>query len=161
MNLSDIKKYQNELNVIFKKNNVVLVYIFGSVAKGRENFLSDIDIAVLFSKKVKKDNYFNLRIKIAGEIDRALKTGKTEVICLNKTSPFLKHEAVCSGVVIYCSDVEIKRYFELSALQDYEDFKYHLNIGSDIIKSQIKNGIFGKPLIPYKSKYLEKYVSSK
>lgn len=161
MNLSDIKKHQKVLDIIFKKNEVLLAYLFGSVAKGKIGPLSDIDIAVLFSKEVKKDDYFGLRIKISREIDRLLKTDKTEVICLNETSSFLKHEVIYSGINIYYSDIEIKRSFEFSVLQDYEDFKYHLNIGSEIMKSQIKNGTFGKPLIPYNSKYLEKYVFSK
>ena len=161
MVLEDIKNNKKALDIIFKKNNVCLAYVYGSVAQKKEDSLSDIDIAVLFFDKVKKDDYFNLRIKIAREIDRALKTDKTEVICLNENYPFLKYEAIYKGVAIYYLNSEIKRDFEFKVLQNYEDFKYHLNIASNIMRRQIKDGTFGKPLIHYKSKYLERYVSNK
>lgn len=161
MILEKIKKNKNKLDIIFKENNVVLAYVYGSVAKGKENSLSDIDVAVLFPEKVKKSDYLDLRIKIAGKIDRALKIYKTEVICLNQAPPFLRHEAVYSGINICCADNNIKRDFEFKTLQEYEDFKYYLSIGSSTMKNQIKNGTFGKPLIFNNSKYLKKYVSSK
>ena len=160
MILEEIKKNKGKLDIIFKKNNVILAYVYGSVAEGKENPLSDIDIAVLFSKKVKKNDYFDLRIKIAGEIDRALKIYKTEIICLNQAPSFLRHEAVYGGINIYCTNSNIKRNFEFKTLQEYEDFKYYLNIGSNTMKNQIRNGTFGKPLIFNNSKYLKKYVSS-
>jgi len=161
MTLLDIKKNKKTLDVIFKENNVVLAYLFGSAAKDKMGPLSDIDIAVLFSKKVRKDNYFDLRIKIAGEIDRLLKTDKTEVVCLNNTPPILRYEAIYKGTNIYCSDIDNRRSFEFRVLQDYEDFKYYLDTASNIMKKQIKNNTFGKPLIHFQSEYLEKYVSSK
>ena len=160
MILEDIKKNKKKLDIVFKKNNVVLAYVYGSVAKSKENSLSDIDIAVLFSGKTKENDYFKLRIKISMEIDRILKTGKTEVICLNQVPPLLKYEAVYKGNIIYCSDTDVKRDFEFRTLQEYEDFKYHLENSYKIMEGQIKNGTFGKPFISYKSKYLEKYVSS-
>jgi len=161
MILQDIIKNEKKLNVVFKKNNVVLAYIYGSVAKKKEGPLSDIDVAVLFSEKIEEDDYFDLRIKVSREIDKILKTDKTEAVCLNQISPLLKYEVVYGGIAIYSLNAEMKRNFEFTALQQYEDFKYHLNTGLTIMKNQIEHGTFGKPLISLKSKYLERYVSNK
>jgi len=60
-----IKKHQIELERIFKKEEVILAYLFGSAARKKVGPLSDIDIAVLFSEKVKKDDYFDKRLKLA------------------------------------------------------------------------------------------------
>lgn len=149
-----IKKRIKNLEKIFKKEGVVLAYLFGSVAKGNVTPLSDIDIAVLFSNKVKRDEYFDKRLKLASEIDKALGVYKTEIICLNEAPPLLKHRAIFQGIVIFARDIKLKRNFEFRVLQEYEDFKYHLETSFEIMKKQIKQGTFGRPLISiYSSKY--------
>ena len=145
MILENIKKHKKALDVVFKRNKVVLAYIYGSVAKEKESSLSDIDIAVLLSNEVKKNKYFDLRIKISMEIDRILKTGKTEVVCLNQVPSLLKHRAVYHGILIYDAE-NLESDFELQVLQEYEDFRYHLENSYKIMEKQIKNGTFGNPL---------------
>lgn len=148
-----LEKYQQKLNKIFKENQVVLAYLFGSAAREKTNSLSDIDIAVLFSEKVKKEDYFDKRLKLASGIDKTFGIYKTEVICLNEASPFLKHEAVFNGILIFTRDFNLKREFELRVLQEFEDFKYHLETANEVMKKQIRTGTFGKPLISIYSLY--------
>lgn len=153
---------QNQLNKIFEENDVVLAYLFGSAARGSFGPLSDVDVAVLCSEKVGQDDYFDKRLKLASEIDKILGIYKTEVICLNQVPPFLRHRAVFHGMPIFVGDVKLKRSFELRVLQEYEDFKYHLESAHRIMTSQIKDGTFGKPIIsPRHSKILEKYVKNR
>jgi len=142
-----IKKHQKKLEKIFKKEGVVLAYLFGSAAKERMGPSSDIDVAVLFSKKVKRGDYFDKRLKLASKIDEALKAYKTEVICLNEVPPLLKHQAVFFGIPIFISDSRTKQDFEFRVLQEYEDFDYHLQTTYKIMRKQIYEGTFGKPLI--------------
>lgn len=148
-----IKEQQEKLNKIFKENQVILAYLFGSAARKKMAPLSDIDIAVLFSKKVKEDDYFDRRLKLASKVDEVLGLYKTEVICLNEAPPLLKHRAVFYGAPIFISDSKLKRIFELRVLQEYEDFKYHLETSFRIMKRQIKEGTFGSPLISIYSKF--------
>ena len=61
----------NKLDIIFKKNNVVLAYVYGSVAKGKESLLSDIDVAVFLDCSDHSER-LELAAKLfhfAGEID--------------------------------------------------------------------------------------------
>jgi predicted nucleotidyltransferase len=95
-----------------------LAYLFGSAARGKMGPLSDVDIAVLFSKKVKKEKYFDKQLNLASEIDKALKIYKTEVICLNEAPPLLKHRAVFFGIPIFISNSKLKREFEFKVLQE-------------------------------------------
>ena len=141
-----ITKNKKALEKIFKKEGVILAYLFGSAAREKTGPLSDIDIAVLFSSKIKKGSYFDKRLRLASEIDRVLGIYKTEVICLNQAPPLLKHQIVCRGVPIYVSDSTLKRIFELRVLQEFEDFNYHLKTSFKAMEKRIKEGTFGKPL---------------
>jgi predicted nucleotidyltransferase len=145
-----IEKNKKKLEKILKKEGVALAYLFGSAARGKMGPLSDVDIAVLFSKKVKEEEYFDKQLKLALEIDEALKIYKTEVICLNEAPPLLKHRAVFFGIPIFVSNQKLRRDFELRVLQEYEDFNYHLETTFKIMRKQILNGTFGKPIIPPK-----------
>lgn len=148
-----IEKNKKQLEKIFEEEGAVLAYLFGSATRRKMGPLSDVDIAVLFSGKVKKDDYFAKRLKLASKIDEALGIYKTEVICLNDAPPLLKHRVVFYGIVIFVSDLHLKRNLELQALQEYEDFKYHLETGYKIMGKQIKEGAFGKaPLSPKEEK---------
>ena len=46
-----------KLKKSLKKQGVILAYLFGSVARGEAHLESDVDIAVLFDEKIKKDDY--------------------------------------------------------------------------------------------------------
>lgn len=154
-----ILKNQQKLDKIFEESGVVLAYLFGSAVRNKLGPLSDIDIAVLFLDKVKKSDYFDKRLKIASEIDKILKTNITQVICLNEVPLLLRHRAVFYGIPIFIANPKLKKDFELQTLQEYEDFQYHLQVSHKIMKKQIKEGTFGKPLISPFSKYLQKYVT--
>jgi len=155
-----IQEQQEKLNKIFKENHIVLAYLFGSAAGKKMGPLSDIDIAVLFSDRIKKEKYFDKRLKLALEIDGVLGVYKTEVICLNEAPPLLKHRAVFYGISIYVSSPELKREFELRVLQEYEDFNYFLKKSYETTKKHIKEGVFGRaPLSPKAERSFSKYVS--
>jgi len=117
--------------------------------------LSDIDIAVLFSEKIKSNDYFDKRLKLASEIEGILGVCKIEIISLNEAPPLLKHRAIFYGIPIFISDQKLKRIFEFQVLQEFEDFKYHLETSFKIMRRQIKKGTFGKPLISIYSKFVK------
>jgi len=66
---STMNKFSNQkLKRIFKKNKVIFAYLFGSQAKGKIAKLSDIDIAVFLNEKINSQKYFDLKLKLMGEI---------------------------------------------------------------------------------------------
>lgn len=54
------KKHREKLNKVLKTNQVILAYLFGSEVKGISHRESDVDIGVLFDKKVKPGDYLKL-----------------------------------------------------------------------------------------------------
>lgn len=156
------KKHQKELDKIFKENQVALAYLFGSAASEKMTPLSDIDIAVLFSDKVKEEEYFDKALRLAHEIGNVFEIDKVDVINLKTaTSPLLKHNAVFKGKLIYGKDR--KKQFELESgiMKEYEDTEYLRAVQSYYLHKRIKEGTFGRGRLIHKSKYLENYVANK
>lgn len=123
------------INHIDNKYEIEFAYLFGSIAKGKENKLSDIDIAVKF-----KNNYNNMKdMLIRGEIiDFASKffDKNVDIISLDKASIFLKYEVIKDGLII--KDNLNRATFESLVLREYFDFKYYSDIYNEKILENMK-----------------------
>ncbi len=111
-------KIIKKLNNLFEENKDILtVYIYGSYGTDYEHKNSDIDIAVLFSKKrsLMKELY------LAAEIENILKK-ETDLISLNKTNVLLKYKILKTGTLIYEKDPLKTADFKESVLKEYFDF---------------------------------------
>jgi predicted nucleotidyltransferase len=147
------KQQKEKLNKIFKETHVILAYLFGSAARGRMGPLSDVDIAILFSEKVKKDDYFDRELHLATEIGKLFKIDRVDIVNLETTrSPLLKQRAVLRGTPIFIANPKRKFEIERKILQEYEDTKYLREVQNKIMEKQIKEGTFGKPPISIYSK---------
>lgn len=140
-----IQEIKRKLTPIFKKHNVVLAYLFGSQANGKAGPLSDIDIAVVFKKKISEDNQFDLVLSLMTDIGRACEINKVDVINLNTVKePLIRHNAVFSGTLIFDDKSRMLRFLtERSIMQEYEDTNYMREASSQILHQQIKAGLFG------------------
>jgi predicted nucleotidyltransferase len=142
------KEEQKKLNEIFKENQVVFAYLFGSAAQGKTGPLSDIDMAILFSEKIRKEDYFNKELRLATEIGKLFKIDRVDIINLETTrSPLLKQRAVLKGKPIFVADKKKKFALERKILQEYENTKHLRKVQNEIMRRQIKEGTFGKPVI--------------
>ena len=145
MKLPEIKR---KLAPIFKKHQVALAYLFGSHAHGRVTPLSDVDIAVVFSNKVSKDEQFHLELSLMADIGLVFEVGRVDIVNLKRVKePLIKHRAVFYGQPIFVTD-EAQR-FELERIirRDYEDTKHLRETQYAIMRQQLAQGIFGKPEI--------------
>lgn len=116
----------NKLKSYFSNQPVLLVYLFGSVAKGLERETSDVDFAVLFEKELSGQKRFDLKLKIISDLCSILKTEKVDVVDLKEATPFLKFEAIKPRHEIFIRD-EIERVeFERRVLSEYLDTQYYL-----------------------------------
>lgn len=160
--IQNLKDKTKKLNKVFEENDVVLAYLFGSAARGQLTILSDIDIAILFSDKVLKNDYFDKELHLTSEIGRIFKIEQVDIINLKTVrNPLLKHRAVFRGKPIFVKDKKLQFAIEREILQEYEDTKYLRRVAYEIMRRQLKEGIFGKPLIsPNYSKRLSKYVNT-
>ncbi len=50
------------------QEDIKLAYLFGSVAKGKEGKLSDVEIAIFLDKSLSKKEIFYLQLKVTSEL---------------------------------------------------------------------------------------------
>ncbi len=100
----DLKKI---VNAILKEiSGVEAIYLFGSIAKGKENERSDYDIAVILREYPEKDMDIIARIRysLLGKIKRPIEILLIGMDDLEYSSPFL-YEIYHASRLLYGTDV--------------------------------------------------------
>lgn len=80
---------------------IEVLYLFGSTITGKTNGQSDIDLALLLTRKIRREQYFDLRLKFMDQLARLLRTDKVEVIILNEAPLRFYHEIISTGKILY------------------------------------------------------------
>ena len=115
-------KRPGKLNKIFKKNQVVLAYLFGSEARGESHKESDVDIGVLFDKKVNPKDYLKLEGKLIAFFSEIYSRKEINIVNLNIASPLLKQAAILEGKPLYIRSETDRILFQIKTLREYEDY---------------------------------------
>ncbi len=105
---------------------IKLAYLFGSVVKGKEGKLSDVDIAVFLDESLSKKEIFNLQLKVISELTSILKTDRVDLIVMNNAPLLLKYNIIRYGKILK-DDKETTIKVEGGILSDYLDMKYYID----------------------------------
>jgi len=89
---------KERLKKICKKNDVILLALFGSFARGEQKKKSDIDILVKFDAS-KEKSLLDL-IHIENELNEIFEK-KVDLLTQESISPYLRSEIISSMKVIY------------------------------------------------------------
>lgn len=100
-----------------KLSDVFLIYIFGSQASGLTNKNSDIDIAILCSKKIDPITRWDVQEYLASQFNKDV-----DLIDLLNTSTVMQHQIIYSGFCIY-DPFSKQQTFEMQVMSMYQ----HLN----------------------------------
>lgn len=116
------------IKVLENEKDILLVYLFGSYAKGTQNEKSDIDIAVyLIDEKIlEKDPLYPSRIAI--RIENILDKKKVDVRVLNGSTLRFRNQVLMHGKLLHSKDEKKRIEFETSSLAQYYDFKPHIDM---------------------------------
>ena len=107
--------------VLAKHREVLVAYLFGSIARGEANEKSDMDIGILLEKGFKPERFYE--IKLAGEIERETGVKKVEVTILNNKPISFLNQVLRYGKVIFSSDERARVNFETTVTKKYIDLK--------------------------------------
>jgi len=111
----------DRLERLFKGyRDIVLVYLFGSVARGVETEMSDIDLAVLL--KEVPDDLLDFYLDLMDDLSVIL-GNKVDLVLLNDAPPLLRHQVIKNGCVIYCRSEEERIRFESISEKIYFDLQ--------------------------------------
>jgi uncharacterized protein len=92
----------------------IIIYVFGSYARGELREDSDIDIAFLSNHSFSSYNVFMLAQKLADILGRDV-----DLVDLSNSSTVFKAQVVGRGTVIFCEDEERKIEFQMRVFKEY------------------------------------------
>lgn len=110
---------KEKLADIGKKYDLRFIILHGSCAKGTPQKGSDLDIAVLGSKKLS----FEETLKIHGELADIFgdnRERELDLKTLHGVDPLFRHEVTCDGVLLYGDPTDYEE-FKAYAYRDYID----------------------------------------
>ena len=100
--------------------SVVAAWVFGSTVKGKGwKRESDVDVAVYLRPDAAS---LEAGERMREELKRELKT-KVDVVVLNFAPLLLKYEVLREGVLVHCSDEDLRVDFEVRSLLEFYDLE--------------------------------------
>ena len=118
-----------------RQAEIEIAYIFGSIARGTESALSDIDIAILIDDQQINDDKFRYGYKaeILADLMKILKKNNVDLVILNEANTLLRHRVLYHGRLIYSKNEKKRIEFQTNTIDKYIDFKElmkpHFNAG--------------------------------
>ena len=101
---------------LIERQDVRLVYLFGSTAAGTARRRSDADVAIMFDE-VPAPRVLDLLSERLG----AAAKRRVDLVVLNYAPPLLAREVIARGRLLLCSDEEDRVRFETRTTARYQD----------------------------------------
>jgi len=135
------QKIQNKISEILKKqDNILFACLFGSIAKKKIRYGSDIDIAVYFDQNPALLDIGDLVKKI--EIVSESKIDIVNLNNLDKTNPCLAHSILRDCIFLIINDEIIFKKFKSSVILQYLDFKFASDMFNSAFKERLASNQF-------------------
>ncbi len=131
--MKNIDKIKEILKQYFKKHpEIEVAYIFGSVAQGKENPLSDIDIAIIINpQQINEKMYrYGYKAEVLSDLIKLLKTNNVDLVILNEADILLRHRVLYFGKLIYSKNEKKRIEFQVDTVNKYNDFKQLIKLRS-------------------------------
>ena len=124
--------------------DVLVAYIFGSVAKRQTHEGSDVDIAVLVSDDAMKSDPLQFRLKLISDLTSALGRSDVDVVLLNEAPPLLAHRVLRDGNLVLERSAASRVQFQVSTVNRYLDTQPMRDLYLAYLKRDVQEGqIFG------------------
>ncbi len=104
------------------RDEVAVLYIFGSLRKGRATGESDIDIAVLIDEARQNEN-FELLKKHYYAASAGFSLRPVDIVILNSAPAFLKYHILKTGKILFEKQRRLRLRFTEKAITEYLDYK--------------------------------------
>ncbi len=131
-----LTKYFNE------HEEILFAILFGSIAKGKSNKMSDIDIAVMVEPNFNKPFPFGYQAELTTDLIGVLGRNDVDVIILNEAPIVLKHEVLRYGKFIFVKDEHARIKFQVDTINQYEDYKVLYRIHEKTMRDRWKKFAF-------------------
>lgn len=128
---------------LFSRAEVIVAHIFGSYTAKRFGHESDIDIAVLLRDDIDSKEYGNIKLSIIADLIELLSFNRVDVVILNIAPPFLSHEIIKKGILLFSKDEARRIQYIANATMHYLDTIHLRKVQDSILHEKIRRGEFG------------------
>lgn len=132
------------VRAVLDRDKVAAAYLFGSQARGNPGPLSDVDLAVWASPELNARQRFELRLRLASAVERALDGQAVDLVVLDDASPLLRHRAWRDGELLLDRDPRTRVRDEARALVEYLDTKPLREQTARGVSNRLAEGRFGR-----------------
>ena len=104
------------------QRDVLAAYLYGSVARGQANRLSDVDVAVLLAADLDRETIAERQVALMIELER-FADREVQVTALNHAAPLFAYEVLRDGRLLCEHDPAVRIAFEVGTLRQYFDLQ--------------------------------------
>lgn len=140
MNMLDIHPFAEYLR---RQSDVIVAYLFGSVARDQAGPLSDIDIAVLLAPNQERERLIERQLTLLTALDE-LAEQTVQVTLLNDAPPLLVYEVVREGILLHQRSQAERVAFQVRGMKEYFDVQPMLARQNEALRRRIQEGRFGE-----------------
>ena len=127
---------KNIIKQYFKdRKEIAAVYLFGSYASGKNNYMSDVDIGILFTHQYSKSDK-NFKEEYIIQLGRLLRKDIHPVL-MNTAGEVLLKQIFGKGKLILVKDLKFYKNFKSVSLSKIIDFSYYLEKMHSSLTKQI------------------------
>ena len=112
-------KFQDLKSIFRRKKRIAAVYLFGSMATGKDCRNSDLDLAII-SKRIITSRE---RLKIETELSNRLRRD-VDLVVFGQASPLLQHQILKYGRLVSENDPDERVRQEVRARSEYLDTRH-------------------------------------
>ncbi len=122
-----ITQERSIIKVLEDENDILFAYLFDSFARCMQDEKSDIDIAVYLKNEKILEKYPLYPSRIAIRIEDIIDKKKAYVSILNGSTLRFRYQVIMHGKLLHSIDEKKRIEFETSSLDQYYDFKPHID----------------------------------
>jgi predicted nucleotidyltransferase len=142
-NLEQIK--EDLINFFKNREEVLLLYLFGSCLRGKFGKNHDIDIAILVDSKMyhvlDSKKPYGYQAEMIAELTHQLKHSLVDLTFLNKATPLLAYEVIHGGNLLFSRSEDLRIEFEISSQKRHADTKHLRDIKRIYSEERIERGL--------------------
>jgi len=104
------------ISIFRRRKKIAAVYLFGSMATGKDRRGSDVDLAIISKKSISSNDRLRLEAELSGILQRDV-----DLVVFGQATPLLQHQILKYGRLVCENDPEERIRQEVRARAEYLD----------------------------------------
>jgi uncharacterized protein len=130
-----------QLRAVLRQHGVSVAYLFGSVACGDAGPLGDVDVAVLFGRRLSREEAWDATLRLGADVPIALRR-EADLVVPETAPPTLRFAAIDEGLLILNDDDDRRVEFEARTISEYLDTAHLRSVYDRYLCGRLREGAY-------------------